>query len=396
MARIFLSVGEEKYSRVKTEMLSNIDWHLLYQEYLRFKADTKEFSELGTSLSSLSSSVQSLNLAKKRKREVTMEGNKSDIERLLDLVQTEPFQNLSSHYGEMLVSVGEELGNIAEEVEILTSQMEGHLDLGTLLTLAVTSPRVSAIISSLVKMMDQLEIAFTSTPYLQTFLTVKESLVILDDFVKSTTKNIEISAILLNWGEIKTFMQEIEAFTPAEISEMGSTVLSTQGIFLMMAALEEFECDWEVMGRYIEFYEEDAPLNSTRQSLASSVCSFISSNNWQSLLSVTDIPSAFDFLASVFRLAPFNLAASANLTTSELLDTLANMEDTAALFPSLQDSLSSLVDQLNITEFNSSIISTLLCGTNITDIEINYKVNNALPTQTRADLCLLATTTCGL
>ena len=375
MAKIFLGGGGEKYSRVKTEMLSNIDWDLLFQEYLRFKADTKEFSELGTSLSDLSSSVESLNLVKRRKREVTMEGNKSDIERLVDLVETEQFLNLSSKYGEMLASVGEEMNNIAVEVEILTSQLEGYLDLGTLLTLAVTSPRVSAIISSLVNIMDQLEMAFANTPYLQTFLTVKESLVILDEFVKSTTKNIEISALFSNWNEIKTFMEETEAFTPTEISEMGGAVLSSQGIFLMMAALEEFQCDWELMGRYIEFYEEEAPLNTTRQSLASSVCGFITSNNWQSILTVLDIPSAFDFLVSVFRLSPFNLAATANLTTSELLDSLENLGAAAALFPGLEDSLGSLADQLNITEFNSSTISALLCGTNITDLEINYQVS---------------------
>ena len=391
LGKIFLSAeeDEEKYSRVKTEMLSNIDWPLLFQEYLRFKADTKEFSELGSSLSSLTSAMQSFNPAKRRKREVAaMEGNKSDIDRLVDFVQTEQFLNMSSQYGEMMVEVGEDLENIMVEVEILNSQLDGHLDLGTLLTLAVTSPRVSAIISSLVNILEQLEVAFIDSPYLQSFLTVKESLVILDEFVKSTTKNIEISAILLNWNQLTILMEEIEAFSPSEISEMGSTVLSTQGIFLMMAALEEFECDWEVMARYLEFYEEEAPLNTTRQALASSVCNFITSNNWQNILTVLDIPSAFHFFASVFRLSPMNLAATANLTTSELYDTMANLEAAAALFPSIEESLASLVDELNITEFNSSTISPLFCGTNITDIEINYKVNFQPPGQAGANLSL--------
>lgn len=287
--------------------------------------------------------MQSFNPAKRRKREATLKGNKSDIDRLVDFVQTEQFLNLSSQYGEMLVEVGEEMENIMVEVEILTSQMEGYLELGTLLTLAVTSPRVSAIISSLVNIMEQLEMAFLDTPYMQTFLTVKESLVILDEFVKSTTKNIELSAIILNWEQLEIFMEEIEAFSPSEISEMGSTVLSTQGMFLMVAALEEFECN------------------------------FITSDNWQNILKAVDIPSAFDFLASVFRLSPFNLAATANLTTPELYDTMANLEAAAGLFPSIEDSLASLADELNITEFNSSSISSLFCGTNITDIEINYK-----------------------
>ena len=362
-------------------MLSSIDWARLYQEYLRFKADTKEFSELGRSLSSLTSALQSFRPTKRRKREVALE-DKSDIDRLIDFVQTDQFLNQSDQYGKMLVSVGEEMENIMEEVEILTSQLEGYLDLGTLLTLAVTSPRVSAIISSLVNIMDQLELAFTDTPHLQTFLTMKESLVILDEFVKSTTKNIEISAILLNWNQLEILMEEMEVFSPSEISELGSTVLSTQGMFVMMAALEEFQCDGEVMARYLQFYPESAPLNTSSQALASSVCQFITSGHWQNILAVTDIPSAFNFLASVFRLSPLNLAARANLTTSELYASMDNLARAADLFPSIEDSLGSLAGELNITEFNSSTISALLCGTNITDLEINYKVNLPLHHQT--------------
>ena len=366
-------------------MLSSIDWARLYQEYLRFKADTKEFSELGRSLSSLTSALQSFRPTKRRKREVALE-DKSDIDRLIDFVQTDQFLNQSDQYGKMLVSVGEEMENIMEEVEILSSQLEGYLDLGTLLTLAVTSPRVSAIISSLVNIMDQLELAFTDTPHLQTFLTMKESLVILDEFVKSTTKNIEISAILLNWNQLEILMEEMEVFSPSEISELGSTVLSTQGMFVMMAALEEFQCDGEVMARYLQFYPESAPLNTTSQALASSVCQFITSGHWQNILAVTDIPSAFNFLASVFRLSPLNLAARANLTTSELYASMDNLARAADLFPSIEDSLGSLAGELNITEFNSSTISALLCGTNITDLEINYKVNLPLHHQTKPGL----------
>ena len=61
LAKIFQVDGdEEKYRRVKEEMLTHINWNVLYQEYLRFKEDTREFSELG---SSLSSAINTLNIS---------------------------------------------------------------------------------------------------------------------------------------------------------------------------------------------------------------------------------------------------------------------------------------------------------------------------------------------
>ena len=356
---------------MKREMLSNIDWDVIYQEYLRFKEDTNEFSQLG---SSLSSAMETLNISKKRKREVSNEENQSEIEKLFKFVQTEEFLDMSSKYGEILVSVGSEMSNIAEELNELSGQLD-YLDVETLLTLAISSPRVSAIISSLSKIMEELEVIFSNSPYHQTFLAVKESIVMIDDFVKSIKKNIEISAILLNWDKIKILLEEVGTFTPTEISDIGSTVLSTQGIFLIMSRIEEFICDSEVMGRYIQFFQDQAPLNSTVESLAYSVCGFITSpGNWQNIIRIVDISSAFDFLSSIFRLSPHSLAAAANMTQSELFDTMGNLDAASALFPEVQQSIRTLLTQLNLTEFTTSTISNLFCGSNITDLEVHFKV----------------------
>ena len=394
LGKVFQVDGEEeKYRRVKNKMLSNIDWNVLYQEYLRFKEDTKEFSKLG---SSLSSAINNINVSSRRKREVTSQENATDLEKLFDYVQSEEFLNMSSQYGEMLASVGSEMGNIVSELEVLTSQM-GNIDVETLLTLAVTSPRVSAIISSLVKIMDQMEVVFSDSPYLDTFKAVKESFVILDDFVKSTAKNIEISSLLLDWDQVKMFMEEIEAFTASEMSEIGRTVLATQGVFLIMSRLGEWECDPAVVPRYIEFSAVSAPLNSSSEALAASVCGFISSQSWLSLLPALDIPSAFDFLSSVFRLSPQSLAAASNITTSELYDTMANLEAAGTLFPAVEESIENLLTQLNLTELTSTAISSLLCGTNFTELEFNYKVSSlSVSGQPTSQLSFLsATTTTG-
>ena len=373
LGQIFQIDGDDqKYLRVKNEMLSNIDWTVLYQEYLRFKEDTREFSNLG---SSIASAVNTLNNSNRQKRQVTSSQNQPDLENLFEFIQSEEFLNMSSKYGEMLVSVGEEMSKIMDELEILTSQIQ-YLDAESLLTLAVTSPRVSVIISSLVNIMDQMEPVFLDTPYMTAFQAMKEGFVILDDFVKSTSKNIEISSLLLNWDQIKTLMTEIEAFTPSEIDDIGGTVLSTQGMFLAMSRLSEFQCNSTVLERYIEFYPASAPLNSTSDTLASSVCGFMMSENWLSLLSVVDIPSAFDFLSSIFLLSPQSLALAANITEEELYDAMENLEAASDLLPTVEESLENLLDNLNLTEFSSATISRLLCGTNFTELEFNYKVES--------------------
>ena len=120
LGKIFQIDGDDqKYLRVKNEMLSNIDWTVLYQEYLRFKEDTREFSNLG---SSIASAVNTLNNSNRQKRQVTSSQNQPDLENLFEFIQSKEFLNMSSKYGEMLVSVGEEMSKIMDELEILTSQ----------------------------------------------------------------------------------------------------------------------------------------------------------------------------------------------------------------------------------------------------------------------------------
>ena len=76
---------------------------------------------------------------------------------------------------------------------------------------------------------------------------------------------------------------------------------------------------------------------------------------------------------------------------------MANLEAAGTLFPAVEESIENLLTQLNLTELTSTAISSLLCGTNFTELEFNYKVSSlSVSGQPTSQLSFLsATTTTG-
>ena len=129
------------------------------------------------------------------------------------------------------------------------------------------------------------------------------------------------------------------------------------------------------MTRYVEFFENNALLNLTVDMMINSTCGFIKSEKLIELLYIIDTNSAMDYLMSVMDLSPTSLAESSNITVIELFETIDSVSGALDILPSVNQSLTELMDQLNITEFNMTTVSSLLCGTELTTTSTNYEVH---------------------
>ena len=129
------------------------------------------------------------------------------------------------------------------------------------------------------------------------------------------------------------------------------------------------------MTRYVEFFENNALLNLTVDMMINSTCGFIKSEKLIELLYIIDTNAAMDYLVSVMDLSPTSLAESSNITVIELFETIDSVSGALDILPSVNQSLTELMDQLNITEFNMTTVSSLLCGTELTTTSTNYEVH---------------------
>ena len=356
-------------SYLRKQMTSNIDWHLLIDEYKKFKLNNNELTSFSKFVSDSLDSVT----GKRRKRQTENTNTTTGISTFMNMTEIEDMIRIMrlmnlTQYTDMMIGLADEMNSVIEEFQTIAVFMEsGSIeDIDTMMTLILTSPQLARISESVVKMLDQLEPFFNNTEYYDMYQGMKGSFKELNQYFAKTSTNLQLSKVVKNWEDLKLYMSEEAIFNGEDIQNLGETLLSSQLIFTLFLRIEEFDCVKDIT-RYIEFFEnQEFMINST--------CDFLQTEKMIELLGVIDMDSAAGFIFSVMELSPNGLAANSNMTVDELQTTLDSISKATEIMPIVDESLGELMNQLNVTNFNITTISNLICGLEIVVPEINYKV----------------------
>ena len=253
-------------------------------------------------------------------------------------------------------------------------------DMEAIIRMMMTSPQLAKITQRITLMMEKLEPLMTDSEYMAMFSSVRESFSTLNQFFQNST--LMLSSVVNNWQSIEEFVIQKDLFSQEDLQKIADTLISPQLLFSLFQKLEDFQCDEESVTRYVEFYNNQALLNTSLQSMVEATCGFVKSEYLIELLSVINLDSAVDYLMSIFELSPSSLAASSNLTTEELQTALDALNAGLNIFPEVLDTLTLLEDSLNVTEFNVSTVSLLFCGEEFTQEIHNYEVRCEFAHQT--------------
>ena len=198
--------------------------------------------------------------------------------------------------------------------ELMTSaEME---DMEAIIRMVMTSPQLARITQRVSLMMDKLEPLMTDSEYMDMFSSVRDSFLTLNQFFQNST--LMLSSIVNNWQSIEEFVLKKDIFSQKELENIADTLISPQLLFSLFQKLEDFQCNEESVTRYVEFYNNQAFLNTSLQSMVEATCGFVKSEHLIELLSVINLDFAVDYLMSIFKLSPSSLATASNLTPEEL------------------------------------------------------------------------------
>ena len=198
--------------------------------------------------------------------------------------------------------------------ELMTSaEME---DMEAIIRMVMTSPQLAKITQRISLMMEKLEPLMTDSEYMAMFSSVRDGFSTLNQFFQNST--LMLSSIVKNWQSIEYFVIKEDIFSQKELESIADTLISPQLLFSLFQKLEDFQCNEESVTRYVEFYNNQALLNTSLQSMVEATCGFVKSEHLIELLSVINLDSAVDYLMSIFELSPSSLATSSNLTPEEL------------------------------------------------------------------------------
>ena len=365
--------ADENVTKLRELMMSNINWDYLIEEYLKFKTENNDLTSLSNFISG---SINTFGgKRKKRQIENTISPiilNMTDMESLINTLNT---LNLTA-IQDVVVTLATEMNEIMKQLQTIAdlySTGQISLDIDTMVTMMMTSPQFSKITRSITTIMNELEPYIKETEYHEMYTSVKEGFSQLNQLLLNST--LRLSDVLVNWKSIVKFIDQNKIFSETETTNIANSLVSPQMIFALFKKLEDFECSKEKVTRYVEFFENNALLNLTVDMMINSTCGFIKSEKLIELLYIIDTNSAMDYLMSVMDLSPTSLAESSNITVIELFETIDSVSSALDILPSVNQSLTELMDQLNITEFNMTTVSSLLCGAELTTTSTNYEVN---------------------
>ena len=364
---------EEVYSSVRKIMFSSINWKLLVSEYQKFK----ENGNIEEVSSFIRNSMDSLQIRKKRQVVSQPLLNNSDIQTMITAIQDinmTLYMDVASKLSNELIVISKEVQNMQELMS--SGQIN---DVSSMVTAFITSPQMAKITASVVSMMDELQPFMMETQYIEVFEELRNTLQELNGFFKTFTTNLKLSDLLQNWSSIEAYLYGKQILSKEDIEDIGSSLVSAQIVFTLFNRLDQFPCSNDTVTRYIEFVGQQAVLNTTLDGLTNSTCRFIQSEEMIELLSVIDMESAATYVTSVGLLAPENLAKQTNMTISQLEGLLENLGQTMNIFPRIEDLVISLYDNLNVTTFNFTTVSTLFCGVEILSFDNEkYEVRSDL------------------
>ena len=354
-------------------LMQSLDWNFIISKYREFKLENGDMNSFAKFVSG---TLNTFSGSSRKKRQVDI----FQSNEILNLTQIESvmtdLQSLNiSMMGDVIVTLTSEMSVIIGEMQTMSELLAASEaeNLVTMISMMMTSPQLAKITQRIFIMMEKLQPFMKDSEYFPMFSNVKESFSTLNQFFQNST--LMLSSLVNNWPDIEKFALQEEIFSQAELNKMSDTLISPHIIFSLFKKLEEFECSEEGVTRYLEFYGNQALLNTSLKSMVEATCGFVISENLIELIFVMDMDSAIDYLISMFGLSPSNLATASNLTPEQLESAMDSLNDGLSIFPDVMDILTLLKDDLNVTEFNVSTVSMLFCGEEMQEITTNYKVS---------------------
>lgn len=352
--------------------MQNLNWNIIISRYSEFKQDN---SGMNSFAKFVSGTLDTFKSSSRRKRQLdTFQSNDilnmSQIENVMAVLQSMNITVIE----DLIVSLASELSLVMRELVTMSELMANTEteDVAAIITMVTTSPQLARITQRISLMMEKLEPFMKDSEYMTMFQSVRESFSTLNNFFQNST--LILSNIVNNWQNIEDFVVQEKIFFQKELQNIADALISPQLLFTLFQKLEDFQCNEEDVTRYVEFYNHQALLNTSLQSMVEATCGFVQSEHLVELLFVLDLDSAVDYLMSVFQLSPSSLASSSDLTPEELQTALDSLNAGLDILPEVLESLTLLKDRLNVTEFNVSSVSLLFCGKEFTQDTFNYEV----------------------
>ena len=281
--------SDPKLSNLRKLLMQSLNWNVIISKYRDFKQDNSAMNNIARLISNTLGTFES---SSRRKRQV--DGFLSN--EILNLTEIESMMaNLQSLnmtvMEDLVVSLASEMSLVIRELvtmsELMASTDTEDMDMEAIIAMVMTSPQLAKITQSVFHMMEKLEPLMKDSEYMPMFLRVRESFSTLNQYFHNST--LMLSKVVNNWQNLEEYVLQEELFSQKEVDTLGETLISPQLLFSLFQKLEDFQCNEEGVTRYVEFYNNQALLNTSLQSMVEATCNFVKSENMIELLYVFDL-----------------------------------------------------------------------------------------------------------